>query len=173
MCLNLQKSLQILLMESLIHIILTMIGGMRNNVCNCRNHRKADGSRVYWWISKTEVFFWSPPKNLILTAWRNTSNSPRFVAAGVQSLARVPCLSVPRRPRRPCLGLLTMWSTFSGKRNPAGLIPPFFQPSPSDRWHTMQQNSKSLKTKKLVSFIWFQWRQTAGMFGSQSRVAPF
>lgn len=116
MCLNLQKSLQILLMESLIHIALTKIGWMRNNVCNCRNHRKADGSRVYWWISKTEVFSDHLLKNLILTAWRKTSIPPRFVAAGVQSLARVPCLSVPRRPRRPCLGLLTMWSTFSGKK---------------------------------------------------------
>lgn len=65
----------------------------------------------------------------------------------------------PSRPEKHCPGLTTMWSTFSRQRIPAGLIPPFFQPSPSDRWD-QKCEKKSLKTKKLVPFIWIQCSST-------------
>lgn len=41
------------------------------------------------------------------------------------------------------------------------------------QWQMANNGGKKnpLKSKKLVSFIWFQWGQTPGMFGSGSRVA--
>lgn len=162
-------------MESFIHIIIIIIrskdwslAGLKTIFAIVENREEQMTDGVYWWISKIEIL---PLKDLIQK--HEERLKPILGAAGVQSLARVSCLPVPRGPRRPCPGLLTMWSTFSGIKDPAGLFSPFFQPSPSDRWHTMQQNSKSLKTKKLVSFIWFQWRQTLGMFAVGAELQPF
>lgn len=81
---------------------------------------------------------------------------------------------LPPRPEKHCPGLTTMWSTFSRQRIPAGLIPPFFQPSPSDRWD-QKWEKKSLKTKKLVPFIWIQCSSThrGGLAGVAEDLQPF
>lgn len=58
----------------------------------------------------------------------------------------------PPRPEKHCPGLTTMWSTFSRQRIPAGLIPPFFQPSPSDRWDQKCEKKKILEDKEMGAF---------------------
>lgn len=44
-----------------------------------------------------------------------------------------------------------MWSTFNRQRVPAGLIPPFFQPPPSDRWD-QKLEKKILEDKEISAF---------------------
>lgn len=119
-----------------------------------------------WWISKSFFFDW--------TALATTQTfPPRSGTAGSRSPQPGRCpLSLCTQKTREALSRSPDIVIYLQWKKESSWARTFFLLTVS-QWQMANKGGKKnpLKSKKLVSFIWFQWSQTPGMFGSGSRVA--